>query len=140
MAVNKLLCCLLLALPLHRLSVTSGFGFRLHPVTGQYAFHAGVDLRAHADTVFSVTEGVVTAGYNPLLGNFIRVSSGDLGITYGHLSQLFVLTGDSVLAAQPLAITGSTGRVTGKHLHFAVNWRGRSVKPLTFLLHAMQHH
>jgi len=128
------------ALPLHHLSVTSGFGFRVHPVTGQYAFHAGIDLRAHADTVFAVTGGKVTAGYNDLIGNYVRVTSGDLQMVYGHLSQIFVLTGDTVVSAEPLAITGATGRVTGEHLHFSVNYHGRSLNPLTFLLYAMQHH
>ena len=136
--MTKLFCCCLLALPLHRLVVTSGFGFRVHPVTGQYAFHAGIDLRAHADTVFAVTGGCALAGYNPYLGNYIRVTSGDMQITYGHLSQIFVLTVDSVLSAEPLAITGRTGRVTGEHLHFAVSWRGNYIDPLTFLLSAMQ--
>ena len=139
MAVNKLLCCILLALPLRHLTVTSGFGFRTHPVTGQYAFHAGIDLRAHADTVFAVTGGCVSAGYNHFLGNYIRISSGKLQIIYGHLSQIFVLSSDSVITAQALAISGHTGRVTGEHLHFAVSWRGRYINPLTFLLYAMQH-
>ncbi|MBS1503554.1 MAG: M23 family metallopeptidase [Bacteroidetes bacterium] len=134
----KLLCSCLLALPLHHVSVTSGFGFRMHPVTGRYTFHAGVDLRAHADTVYAVTSGSVAAGYNPFLGNYVRVVSGDLQIIYGHLSQLFVLTGDSVFCAEPLAISGSTGRVTGEHLHFAVSWRGHDINPLLFLLHALQ--
>lgn len=112
----------------------------MHPVTGRYAFHAGVDLRAHADTVFAVTGGMVVSGYNTFLGNYIRIRSGDLQIIYGHLSQLFVLTGDSVCCAQPLAISGSTGRVTGEHLHFAVSWRGHDINPLSFLLSAMQQH
>ena len=137
--MNKLLCCLVLALPLHRLSVTSGFGWRTHPVTHRLDFHAGVDLRANADTVYAMTDGSVQAGYNTLLGNYIRLSSGDLEIAYGHLSQIFVLTGDSVAVNEPVAVTGSTGRVTAPHLHFAVRYRGRYINPVTFLIHAMQY-
>jgi murein DD-endopeptidase MepM/ murein hydrolase activator NlpD len=137
--VNKLLCCLVLALPLHRLSVTSGFGWRIHPITHQLDFHAGVDLRANADTVYAMMDGPVQAGYNTLLGNYVRLSSGELEVIYGHLSQIFVLTGDSVTANQPVAVSGSTGRVTAPHLHFAVRYRGRYINPITFLIHAMQY-
>lgn len=129
---------MLLALPLRHLSVTSGFGYRIHPVTGCYDFHAGVDLKARHDTVYAVTGGLVSAGYNSFLGNYIRVSSGDLQIVYGHLSQIFLLSGDSVSINNAIAITGATGRVTGEHLHFAVSWRGRYINPLQFLLYAMQ--
>jgi murein DD-endopeptidase MepM/ murein hydrolase activator NlpD len=136
--VNKLVFCLVLALPLHHLSVTSGFGYRIHPVTGRYDFHAGVDLRARHDTVYDVTGGLVSSGYNSILGNYIRVSSGDLQIVYGHLSQIFLLSGDSININNAIAITGATGRVTGEHLHFAVSWLGRYINPLQFLLYAMQ--
>jgi murein DD-endopeptidase MepM/ murein hydrolase activator NlpD len=137
--VNKLLCCLVLALPLHRLSVTSRFGWRIHPITRRLDFHAGVDLRANGDTVYAMMDGPVQAGYNTLLGNYIRLGSGDLEIVYGHLSQIFVLTGDSVRVDQPVAVTGSTGRVTAPHLHFAVRYQGRYINPITFLIHAMQY-
>lgn len=136
--MNKILCCVVLALPLHHLSVTSGFGPRIHPVMQLVAFHAGVDLRADHDTVYAMTNGRVKAGYSPLLGNYIRIGAGDLEFVYGHLSQLFVLTGDSVAVDQPVAISGSTGRVTGPHLHFAVRYRGNYIDPLKFFLYAMQ--
>lgn len=136
--MNKLLCCLVLALPLHRLAVTSGFGWRIHPVTHRLDFHSGVDLRANGDTVFAVTDGRIKAGYNALLGNYIRIEAGELVVVYGHLSQIFVLTGDTVTADQPLAISGQTGRATGQHLHFAVRYRGNYIDPIQFLLHAMQ--
>jgi len=139
MAVIKLLCCLVLALPLKQLKLTSAYGYRTHPLTGRYRFHAGVDLRANADTVYAVAGGLVRAAYDPLLGNFIMVSSNDLTATYGHLSQIFCLSGDTVSAGQPIAITGTTGQVTGEHLHFALRLRGRAVDPLKFLLYAMQH-
>ncbi len=128
----------MLALPLHHLSVTSGFGYRTHPVTGRYDFHGGVDLKAGHDTVYAVTCGLVSAGYNSCLGNYIRINSGGLQIVYGHLSQIFLLSGDSVRSNTAIAITGATGRVTGEHLHFAVSWRGRYINPLQFLLYAMQ--
>jgi murein DD-endopeptidase MepM/ murein hydrolase activator NlpD len=133
--MNKLvmLCCL--CLPLRHLQVTSPYGYRVHPVTGKYSFHAGIDLRAKDDTVYAVLPGtVINAGFDPLLGFFIRLEHGEFQTTYGHLSQVFVLAGDSVNSAFALGITGSTGRVTGEHLHFAVQYHQHYIDPLHFLL------
>ncbi len=125
------LCCL----PLRNITLTSPFGYRVHPITGIYTFHAGVDLRAHDDTVFSVLAGKVEAtGYNPLLGIYIRLAHGDFESTYGHLSQLFVMPGDSVASGNALGVSGATGRVTGGHLHFSVQYHHRYINPLKFLL------
>ena len=95
------------SLPLSHLNITSAFGNRVHPVTGLYCFHAGVDLRAHHDTVSTVLNGrVENAGYDPFLGIFIKITSGPFLITYGHLSQCFVNKGDSLVVASPIGITG----------------------------------
>lgn len=127
-----LLCCCYL--PLRNLTLTSGYGFRVHPVTGQYRFHAGIDLRTRQDTVFAVMPGRIDfVGYDPVTGVHIRLVSGNFGILYGHLSQVFVLPGDSVNSCTPLGVTGSSGRVTGEHLHFSVSYRQVPVNPLHFL-------
>jgi murein DD-endopeptidase MepM/ murein hydrolase activator NlpD len=134
--MNKLcllacICCL----PLRHIELTSPFGYRIHPITGKYTFHAGIDLRAHDDTVFAVLAGKVeAAGYNPLLGIYIRLAHGDFESTYGHLSQLFVMPGDSVAPGGILGISGATGRVTGGHLHFSVQYHHAYINPLKFLL------
>lgn len=120
-------------LPLKRLSLTSAFGYRIHPVTGKYAFHAGVDLRARSDTVFAVLPGIIEFGYSPFLGIYLTITKDGLQIIYGHLSQVFVMTGDQVMPGTPVAITGATGRVTGEHLHFAVKYDGCYIDPLRFL-------
>lgn len=123
-------CCL----PLHRLNLSSGYGYRIHPLTHRRQFHGGIDLRARGDTAFAVLAGRITAaGSNPLLGVYVRLANGQFDFTYGHLSQIFVLPGDSVEAGAPLAVTGSTGRVTGEHLHFSVRFKNRSVDPVQFL-------
>jgi murein DD-endopeptidase MepM/ murein hydrolase activator NlpD len=128
------LCCCCFCLPLKHLQLTSAYGYRLHPVTGNYAFHSGIDLRARHDTVLSVLEGrVMFMGYDPITGVHIRIKSGDFELLYGHLSQVFVLAGDSVNAGTPLGITGASGRVTGEHLHFGVCYRQLSINPLQFL-------
>jgi len=133
--VIKLFYCCLLALPLRHLSLSSGYGFRVHPVTGTYAFHSGIDLRARHDTVFAVCKGIVkVCGYDRLFGVHIILAHEAFESSYGHLSQIFVLPGDTVSAGEPIAITGATGRVTGEHLHFSIKFRLRSVDPLKFLL------
>ena len=64
-----LLACCLVCLPMRHLQITSGYGFRVHPLTGRCQFHKGIDLRARSDTVFAVLSGkVVAAAYHPLLG------------------------------------------------------------------------
>lgn len=124
-------CC---CLPLRHLSLTSGYGYRIHPISRLVRFHAGIDLRARQDTAFAVLPGrIVYVGYDLLTGVHIRVSAGDFTLVYGHLSQVFVLAGDSVAPCSPLGITGSSGRVTGEHLHFSVSLRQSPVNPLLFL-------
>ncbi|MDN8834145.1 M23 family metallopeptidase, partial [Staphylococcus aureus] len=82
--------------------------------------HKGVDLAARCDPVLSVMEGTVSStGFNPILGSFIRIKHGEFQSIYGHLSYILVTPGDSVTAGQFIGITGSTGRVTGEHLHFS---------------------
>jgi murein DD-endopeptidase MepM/ murein hydrolase activator NlpD len=106
----------------------------VNPVTGRFGFHAGIDLRARQDTVFAVMPGRVEfVGYDPLTGVHIRLCSGDFTFLYGHLSQVFVLAGDSVEACTPLGVSGHSGRVTGEHLHFSVSYRLVPVNPLHFL-------
>ena len=133
--MNKLLLlCGFCCLPLKQLHITSAYGYRLHPLTGRVRFHSGIDLRANADTVFAVLPGTISiTGFDPSLGVYIRMTAGDFELTYGHLSRIFVLPGDTIPAALPLAITGSTGRVTGEHLHFSIRFRQRRVDPLKFL-------
>jgi murein DD-endopeptidase MepM/ murein hydrolase activator NlpD len=123
---------LVLTLPLHYLVLTSACGYRLHPVTNQYKFHSGIDLRARHDTVFAITGGEAIIGYNNLLGIYLKISDGHLLCTYGHLSN--VLIGQqNVASGTPIAISGATGRVTGEHLHLSISYDGHRLDPLKFL-------
>ncbi|WP_114941277.1 M23 family metallopeptidase [Mucilaginibacter endophyticus] len=131
--MNKLLLIFAFCPPLRHLELTSAYGCRLHPLTGRYRFHAGIDLRAHQDTVFAVLPGRITfAGYDAVTGEHIRLASGDFNFLYGHLSEVFVQVGDSVAACRPLGLTGSSGHATGEHLHFSVRYQQKPVNPLTF--------
>jgi murein DD-endopeptidase MepM/ murein hydrolase activator NlpD len=124
-----ILCC---CLPLKHLSLTSPFGYRIHPITNQYRFHSGIDLRAHHDTVYAVFDGTASIGYNNFLGIYIRIINGDLTVIYGHLSTFFTSAGP-VACGEPVAITGATGQVTGEHLHFSIKFKDQYLDPLKFL-------
>ncbi len=122
------------SLPLLKLRINSSFGKRIHPVTGQPDLHKGVDLSARCDPVLSVMDGTVSStGSNPILGNFIRITHGEFQSIYGHLSYILVTTGEPVTAGQFIGVTGSTGRVTGEHLHFSIRFRDKYLNPLHFL-------
>ena len=129
-------CCL----PLKHLDLTSGYGYRIHPVTGKPDFHAGVDLRAHHDTVYAVAGGMVAAtGYQTFLGLYISLDHDGIQTVYGHLSRVFITTGETVNSGEAIAISGSTGRVTGEHLHFSVLFQNKPVDPLKFLYQLLKY-
>jgi len=131
----KLLISLcLVCLPLKHLKINSEYGYRIHPLTGKYAMHEGVDLKARHDTVYAILSGLVkSTGYGNGLGINIRLTHGFVESIYGHLSQIFVIPADSVTAGEPIGITGATGRVTGEHLHLSICYRHQYINPIKFL-------
>jgi len=130
--MNPLLWLAYCCLPLKHLQLNSAYGYRVHPVTKQFKFHSGIDLKARGDTVFAISSGKVSIGYNSYLGVFSTVQDSSLKIIYGHLSAL-LLTEGPVAAGEPIGITGATGRVTGEHLHLAISYRNHPIDPLRFL-------
>ena len=104
---------------------------RKHPITKMMQFHKGIDLACKADTLRSMISGIVIkTGYSKSLGNFLQTRHGQISIVYGHLSYIFVYKGQIVNAGEPLAITGSTGKVTAEHLHLQISFKGKSINPL----------
>jgi murein DD-endopeptidase MepM/ murein hydrolase activator NlpD len=104
-------------------AVTSAFGWRTHPVTGQMKFHQGVDLRAaYGQEVQSAGAGkVVFSGDQGGYGATVVVEHQDGTRTrYAHLSARLVEKGDQVGAGELVGRAGRSGRVTGTHLHFEV--------------------
>lgn len=121
-------------LPLSQLRLTSSYGARIHPVTGGADFHSGIDLVARFEPIYAVCDAVVSdIGYQPFLGNYIRIKTDSLEITYGHLSASLVSAAEQVYPGQLLGLSGDSGRVTGPHLHLSVSYRGRYLHPLHFL-------
>jgi murein DD-endopeptidase MepM/ murein hydrolase activator NlpD len=124
----------LVCLPLKHLKINSEYGYRIHPLSGKYALHGGVDLKARNDTVFAILDGYVkSASYDNGLGINIRLAHGAVESVYGHLSRILIAPQDSVTAGEPIGITGATGRVTGEHLHFGICFRHQSINPIKFL-------
>lgn len=114
--------------------LTSGFGPRQHPITGEHRDHAGLDLAAPAGSpVLAAAAGRVEfAGEQGGYGNLVVITHGDGSQTYyGHLDEVAVKEGQMVSAGQKVATVGSTGVSTGPHLHFETrNAAGEPVNPL----------
>jgi murein DD-endopeptidase MepM/ murein hydrolase activator NlpD len=117
--------------------VTSSFGQRISPFTGMLQMHEGIDIAARVGTpVKAAADGVVIySGWKSEFGKFVTVDHGyGYRTRYGHLSRLYVTTGQKVKRGEALGAVGSTGRSTGPHLHYEVKVRGLPVNPKTYLL------
>jgi len=117
--------------------VTSKFGYRTSPFTGQRTLHEGLDIGASRGTAVRVpADGVVTfAGTRTGYGKFIVIDHG-FGFTtrYGHNSRILVQVGDTVRRGEVVAQVGSTGRSTGPHVHYEVKLNGLPVDPSVYIL------
>ena len=120
-----------------RSMVTSEFGGRTDPITGQQAGHSGIDLgaakgtsirAAKAGTVKTVVYGSTGYGYYLTIDH-----GGGLVTLYGHCSGILVREGQTVKAGETVAKVGSTGRSTGNHLHFEVRVNGVKQNPRNYL-------
>ncbi len=119
---------------------TSGYGWRINPVTGEgEEFHTGNDLAAAEGTpVLAAADGVVrVAGAHASYGNYIRLlhENGDETL-YAHMQYLYVRPGQSVKAGQVIGASGQTGNVTGPHLHFELLHEGIRYDPTQALENA----
>lgn len=117
-------------------SISSGYGYRIHPVTGVRKLHAGIDIPCSTGTtiVAAASGTVVDAGYNAYNGNYLKISHGNgLETMYLHCSKLLVSSGARVSGGQTIAKSGATGMVSGAHLHFVVKKNGNYVNPQNYL-------
>lgn len=118
--------------------VTSGFGWRIHPVDGTRKFHHGIDYRGSiGDIAIATADGVVEyAGYNKKsgYGNMLIISHANgFKTLYGHLSKLLVKSGQMVTKGMDVAKIGNTGKSSGSHLHFEVRFLYRKINPAPFV-------
>ena len=121
--------------------ITSGFGYRMHPILGFGRFHDGLDIgAAWGSPVFAAADGVVTgAGWSGGYGRQVRLAhSKGIMTSYAHLSRILAVPGTRVRRGQLIGMVGSSGFSTGAHLHFEVRRAGRPVDPRTFHYASLQ--
>ena len=117
--------------------LTSTYGMRVHPITGAYKLHTGIDISAPLGTSFiAVANGIVSkATYNTAYGNMVIIDhGGGVQTLYAHGDQILVQLGQTVAAGTEVLKVGSTGYSTGPHAHFEIRINGQTVDPLNFLL------
>ncbi len=117
--------------------VTSGFGPRLSPFTGQPAMHRGVDISVPENTPFvAPANGIITlAGWDGGLGNAIKIDHGyGYQTVYGHLNKILVRHGQRVKRGDVIGLVGSTGLSTGPHLHYQVSVNSAPTNPFRYVL------
>jgi murein DD-endopeptidase MepM/ murein hydrolase activator NlpD len=116
--------------------ITSGFGYRRHPIFGTLKRHTGLDISRPSGTPIAAADGgkVVFSGWYGGYGKaVVIVHKNGLSTLYGHMSRINVGSGSFVNKGQTIGAVGSTGYSTGAHLHFEVRVNGRPVNPLGYL-------
>lgn len=115
--------------------LSSGFGYRDHPLGGGTKMHKGVDLAANQGTkILAADNGtVIWSGWRGGYGYCIIIDHHNgYTTTYGHCSKLVADVGDNVRRGDYIADVGSTGASTGPHLHFEVRQHDQPIDPVTF--------
>lgn len=135
-ALNELMRCVPLISPVDNFQMTSPFGVRKDPITGQSAMHKGIDIGGWSGIkVHASAPGVVTfAGRNAGYGYMVEIDHGcGIKTVYAHLKRVKVKKGDTVEHRMVVGTLGSTGRSTGPHVHFEIIVDGKEVDPEKFI-------
>jgi murein DD-endopeptidase MepM/ murein hydrolase activator NlpD len=118
--------------------LSSGFGYRIHPFTGQSVFHEGIDISNQVGTPVRCTaDGIVSfVGYKDYFGNLVQISHPSSGFKtiFGHLRRAAVIEGQQVKRGEIIGYMGNSGRSTGPHLHYEVHKLTNKVNPIDFIL------
>ena len=116
--------------------LTDRFGVRKDPLTGQAAFHPGLDISTPVgQPVYATADGTVdVAAYSGDFGNLVELQHGfGLSTRYAHLSRFAVTPGAAVKRGDVIGYVGATGRATGSHVHYEILANGTSIDPLQIL-------
>jgi hypothetical protein len=116
-------------------SVSSHYGWRIHPISGERNMHRGIDIAQPTGTPIRAAHGgtVTVAQYLGAYGNVVFLVGADgIETRYAHADTLLVIVGDTVAMGDIIATVGSTGSSTGPHLHFEVLVNGSYVNPAFF--------
>ncbi len=119
-------------------SISSSYGSRIHPITGQMSFHSGIDIPASEGTPIIATRSgtVKIATYNSSYGNYVEIDHGDGSSSrYAHMlnNSIAVSVGQSVVQGQMIGKVGTTGSSTGNHLHFEIRVSNQTVNPTDYV-------
>ena len=134
--LQRLIIKLPIDTPVKNFELTSSFGVRKDPFTGQMAQHLGLDMGvSYKTTVSSPGEGkVIRVGFDGSYGRMAEIDHGMGLITrYAHLARAMVKEGDKVVRGTEVGQAGCSGRCSGPHLHYEVIYNGQHVNPLKFL-------
>ena len=116
--------------------ISSGFGYRADPFTGEGAFHAGLDFKGpYGAPIYAAAKGTVSfVGQKQGYGNCVEIDHGNgLMTRYAHMSGFRAAVGQAIKAGDLIGAIGSSGRSTGPHLHFEVRVNDQAVNPRPFL-------
>ncbi|MDR2760452.1 MAG: M23 family metallopeptidase [Rickettsiales bacterium] len=122
--------------PMRNYFLTSKYGSRVDPFSGEVRSHKGLDMAAPFNSnIFSTADGVVEfVGFNGGLGNVLVINHGnDIRTTYAHLKQSSVRKDQKVSRGKAIGVQGNSGRSTGPHLHYEVSIDKKTVDPMKFL-------
>ena len=123
--------------PCRYIALTSPFGGRIHPISGVYKMHYGVDLAAPTGRpIYATRSGTIdTAAYQAGgAGYYVSINHGDgFSSVYMHMTHYIVSAGQYVYAGQVIGYCGSTGASTGPHLHFGLSYNGSSQNPAAYI-------
>jgi len=117
--------------------ITSKFGYRSSPFTGQKEFHSALDIaNRRGEKVLATADGKISyTGKKMIIGNLVVIDHGHGTITrYGHLEKILVEQGQTVKRGEPIGLLGNTGRSTGPHVHYEVKINGTPVNPVKYIL------
>lgn len=116
--------------------VTSRFGTRSDPFTGESRYHSGIDIDGFgndgAPVIAAASGEVITASYDSAYGNYVIIDHGGTSTVYAHMSGLAVSYGQTVSQGETIGYVGATGRATGTHLHFEVYVGDERVDPAQY--------
>lgn len=130
--LKEVLASLPKSLPMTSYEFSSGYGVRLHPVTGKPDFHSGLDMRPgdNAQVNSTMAGKVVLARYNGNYGNTVIIDHGQgIQTLYAHLSKIQVNEGEQIGEGKLLGVAGNSGMSTGVHLHYEIIVDNKPINP-----------
>ena len=117
--------------------MSSRFGYRISPFTGEREFHKGIDVSTRINApIIAPANGIVShVGWDHGYGKVLTIKHGyGVKTKYAHLQKVLVKKGQYIKRGETVALVGNTGRSTGPHLHYEVHLNRVAVNPLRYIL------